>query len=41
MTRMLLAQFASKISQLEQNINGQEKGYLTFGNLPLPLIETM
>ena len=32
MTRMLLAQFAGKISQLEQNINGQEKSYLTFGN---------
>ena len=30
MAGVLLAQFAGKISQLEQNVNGQEKSYLTF-----------
>ena len=41
MAGVLLAQFSGKISQLEQSINGEEKSYLTLGNSPLPLSETM
>ena len=41
MAGVLLAQFAGKISQLEQNINSQEKCNPISGNSPLPFSETM